>query len=91
MADPLVAGQAEASEDVAGGTDDAFFDHGGHGGSGEFSVSLSLSDGGVGLRNRAVGQLEEIFPRGLRPNLDMLGFSVRAEARTLQLKPGWSE
>ena len=31
----------------------------------------------------AVGEFEETFPRGLRPNVDIAGLNLRAEARAL--------
>jgi hypothetical protein len=56
MADAFTAGQTKASIDVAGGVDETFFLDCVQGLSGEFSVSLSLSDGGVGSRNRVAAK-----------------------------------
>jgi len=39
--------------------------------------------GGAG----GMGQFKKTFPPGLKPNVDIVGLNVRAEARTLHLKP----
>jgi hypothetical protein len=56
MADAFTARQTKTSIDVAGGVDETFFHDGVQGRSGEFQVSLSLSDEGVGSRNRVAAK-----------------------------------
>ena len=63
MADGLVAGQAEASVDVAGGADEAFFRDGVQWGTPGIRVCNSVRDQGSGVRGQGVRDQGLVTPR----------------------------